>query len=147
MHWQKKLLFFEKNNEKTSFPSGLQMANVDESVAAAVLLGGGSSGGGYDGMFAVRENDDGTVTVNGCFVDLAPSGPNSPQEISGATLQRPAAAGSASQLFVLLTARIVSGSWQLSFEITDNRRLYTPGEVISWPLARLSTPGKEYYLS
>ena len=98
----------------------------------------------YDGMFAVRENDDGTVTVNGGFVDLTPIGPNAPREIAGSTLQKPEVEYPTSQLFVLLTARYVLGLWQLAFEISTDGRLYTPGELISWPLARLSSPGKEF---
>ncbi len=102
--------------------------------SALVYLGGGGSSG-YTGMFAVRENSDGTVTVGGGM--MIKSYYEFPITVEEATLQRPAT--NSYQQFVLLVVEL-RGAHRIYFSIENGygNEAYIPGEQICWTLARLS---------
>lgn len=103
---------------------------------AVIFLGGGGASG-YDGMFAVTENGDGTVTVGGGMaITVFGEGPKT---VEGTTLPKPSPDG---LLLALLNARLEGTRWNLFFSI--GRSMYDgyiPGEQICWPLAQLTSDG------
>ena len=102
---------------------------------AVVYLGGGAGGSTYNGMFAVTENEDRTVTVGGGLAITTFS--EAPKTVEGTTLPAP---DRSKLLFLLLNARLESGTWRFSFSIEESSTVkgYVPGEQICWHIARLT---------
>ena len=92
---------------------------------------------GYSGMFAVTENEDGTVVVEG---GMAITGFGSgPRAVEGTTLRKTSRDG---LQIVMLNARLDDGNWELFFSIQRGMTGgYIPGEQICWPLAQLASLG------
>ena len=110
---------------------------------AVVFLGGGGGGAVFNGMFAVTENEDGTVTVSdGMAITTFNDGP---RPVPGTTLSTPSRTG---LLYVVLNARLASGGrWDFSFSVERSNadHGYIPGEQITWAIARLTTTGTPAY--
>lgn len=99
----------------------------------AVISLGTSSSSGYNGMFAVKDNADGTFTIKGGITDLDSSDWPGRHRIEDTVFTPPDV--DRNYIYILLVATFQNGAWKLSYKTTEDENFYIPGKQMYWHLA------------